>query len=63
MGFRGATFGIEWLCKDGKMRQSAVNSRGKRQTNVHEPAEMRRHEFEQARVQGHCVSVIVSSSW
>ena len=42
--------------------QNAVNSRGERQTNVHESAEKRRHEFEQARVGGSCVGVTVSSS-
>jgi hypothetical protein len=48
----------------GRWGQGAVNSRGKRQTNVYESAEKRkarvqrrgRHEFEQAGVWGSCVS-------
>jgi hypothetical protein len=38
-GFQGAIFGVDGSRKDGKMGSGAVNSRGKRQTNVHKSAE------------------------
>jgi hypothetical protein len=38
-GFQGATFGVDGPRKDGKMGSGAVNSRGKRKSNVHESAE------------------------
>jgi len=34
--------GVDGTCKDGKMGSGCVNSRGKRQTHVHESAEKRK---------------------
>jgi hypothetical protein len=40
--FQGATFGVDGSSKDGRRRSDAVNSREKKQTNVHESAERRK---------------------
>ena len=59
--FQGVILAQIGRAKMDRWGQGAVNSRGKRQTNVHESAEKEEgHEFEQAGVGGNCVSVTIS---
>ena len=48
-GFQRAIFGVDGSCKNGTMGSECCNSRGKRQTNVHESAEKRKARVQTSR--------------